>query len=248
MTRSGRVALVTGSTQGLGRAMAQRLIDDGVRVVVTGRSEERAAGVAAELDDTGERALGLGLDVASREQLAAVVATVERLWGPIDILVNNAGTTASTGIWDVDDDEWDDVLATNLRSVLIASQLIAPGMRERGWGRIVNHASLAGQQGGAVTGPHYAASKAGILVLTKILAADLAADGVTVNAIAPAATKAPPMEAMGPDKLRMLEERIPVRRVGRPEEVAALVAFLVSDDAGFVTGATYDINGGLFMR
>jgi 3-oxoacyl-[acyl-carrier protein] reductase len=228
--------------------MAARLLADGARVAVTGRSADRAGAVALELDPTGERAIGLGLDVRSREQFTAAVDSVVARWGAIDVLVNNAGTMARTPFAELTDAEWDDVLAVNARSVFIGCQLVAPLMRERGWGRIVNHASMAGQQGGLVSGPHYAASKASIIVLTKIVAAELAADGVTVNAIAPAAIQAPPMREMSPESLSALEARIPVRRTGHDEEVAALVAFLVSDEAGFVTGATYDINGGLFMR
>ena len=121
-------------------------------------------------------------------------------------------------------------------------------MRERGWGRIVNLASLAGQQGGAVAGAHYAASKAGIIVLTKIVAAELAPHGVTCNAIAPAAVRSPVMDGMPADRLEAVRSRIPVGRFGEPEEVAALAAFLVSHEAGYITGATYDVNGGLFMR
>jgi 3-oxoacyl-[acyl-carrier protein] reductase len=248
MAETGRVAIVTGSTQGLGHAMAARLHADGARVVVTGRSSERAAAVAAELDSTGASAIGLGLDVRSRAQFTAAVDAVVARWGGVDVLVNNAGVTSTTPFADVTDAEWDDVLAVNARSVLIGCQLVAPLMRERGWGRIINHASIAGQQGGLVSGPHYAASKASILVLTKIVAAELARYGVTVNAIAPAAIDAPPMREMPPDRRADLEARIPVGRAGREDEVAALVAFLTSDEAGFVTGATYDINGGLFMR
>lgn len=244
----GSIAMVTGSTQGLGKAMAERLLADGARVAVTGRSGTRAASVAAELDPTGERALGVGLDVRSRDQFIAALATVTERWGGIDVLVNNAGVTARTPFADLTDAEWDDVLAVNLRSVFIGCQLVAPVMRQRGWGRIINHASIAGQQGGLVTGPHYAAAKAGILVLTKVIAMELAPYGVTVNAIAPAAADSPPMHELPAEDLASLPTRIPVGRVGRPEEVAALVAFLASEETGFVTGATYDINGGLFMR
>jgi 3-oxoacyl-[acyl-carrier protein] reductase len=248
MSEPVRTAIVTGSTQGLGRAMAERLLADGARVAVTGRSAARAASVASELDPSGEQALGVGLDVRSREQFVAALATVTERWGGVDVLINNAGVTARTPFADLTDSEWDDVLAINLRSVFIACQLVAPAMRDRGWGRIVNHASLAGQQGGLVTGPHYAAAKAGIVVLTKVIAAELAPYGVTVNAIAPAATDSPPMHELPAEDFASLPQRIPVGRVGRPEEVAALVAFLASEQAGFVTGATYDINGGLFMR
>jgi 3-oxoacyl-[acyl-carrier protein] reductase len=245
---AGRVALVTGSTQGLGLAMAIRLLEEGARVVIAGRSAERAAEVAAGLDQRGERVLGVGLDVRSRADFEAAFKRILDRWGQLDVLVNNAGTTAGTRFLEVTDEEWDDVLATNLRSVQIGCQLAAPIMRRQGWGRIINHASLAGQQGGLVTGPHYAASKAGIIVLTKIVAAELAGDGITVNAIAPAAIEAPPMKAMPAEQIEALPRKIPVGRIGLPEDVAALVAFLASDEASFITGSTVDVNGGLFMR
>jgi 3-oxoacyl-[acyl-carrier protein] reductase len=151
-------------------------------------------------------------------------------------------------LWEIDEAEWDDVIATNLRSVLQATQIAGARMRERGFGRIINHASIAGQQGGLVMGAHYAASKAGILVLTKITAQELAPSGVTVNAIAPAAIDGPLMGELGEERAKALAAGIPVRRLGRPEEVGAMVVYLASDLAGYVTGATFDINGGLLMR
>lgn len=169
-------------------------------------------------------------------------------FGDVDILVNNAARTVSRPFWDIPADEWDDVLAVNLRSVLFGCQVVGARLRERGAGRIVNLGSLAGQAGGLVAGAHYAASKAGIGVLTKIVAAELAPHGVTVNCVAPAAIAGPAMDAMPPERVAAAIERIPVGRAGRPEEVAAVVRHLCTDAAASITGATFDVNGGLLMR
>jgi 3-oxoacyl-[acyl-carrier protein] reductase len=243
-----RVALVTGSTQGIGRDIAAELLAGGARVVVSSESGEDAAAVAAELDPTRSQAVGMRLDVRQRADFEAAVAATMAKWGRIDILVNNAGVTVGQDFFDITDDEWDAVLTTNLRSVFLGCQVVAPVMRASGFGRIVNHASLAGQQGGSVAGPHYAAAKAGIIVLTKILAAQLAGDGVTVNAIAPAAIRGPVMETLSATRLEELAASIPVGRFGTAAEVAGLVAYLCSDRAAFITGTTVDINGGLHMR
>jgi 3-oxoacyl-[acyl-carrier protein] reductase len=168
--------------------------------------------------------------------------------GEVDVMVNNAARTVSRPFWEIEQDEWDDVLAVNLRSVLFGCQLAGEQMRERGRGRIINLSSLAGQQGGAVAGAHYAASKAGIIVLTKIVAQELAPHGVTVNAIAPAAVRTPVMDGIPRDRLEALRSRIPVGRFGEAQEVGALAAFLASNEAGYITGATLDVNGGLLMR
>jgi 3-oxoacyl-[acyl-carrier protein] reductase len=202
---------------------------------------EGAARVAASL---GERARTVECDVRSKDSLRRVIEDA----GEIDVMVNNAARTVSGPFWEIPQDEWDDVLAVNLRGVFFGCQLAGEHMRERRRGRIINLASLAGQQGGTVAGAHYAASKAGIIVLTKIVAQELAPYGVTVNAIAPAAVRTPVMDDMPPDRLEAVRQRIPVGRFGEAEEVGALAAFLASDEAGYITGATLDINGGLVMR
>ena len=168
--------------------------------------------------------------------------------GDVDVMVNNAARTVSRPFWEIEKEEWDDVLAVNLRGVFFGCQLAGEHMRHRGRGRIINLSSLAGQQGGAVAGAHYAASKAGIIVLTKIVAQELAPHGVTVNAIAPAAVRTPVMDEMPADRLEGVRQRIPVGRFGEAEEVGAVAAFLASDEAAYITGATLDINGGLLMR
>jgi 3-oxoacyl-[acyl-carrier protein] reductase len=202
---------------------------------------EGAGAVARSL---GDRARAVECDVRSKESLRRVVGDVDA----VDVMVNNAARTVARPFWEIEEDEWDDVLAVNLRGVFFGCQLAGERMRERGRGRIINLASLAGQQGGAVAGAHYAASKAGIIVLTKMVAQELAPHGVTVNAIAPAAVRTPVMDAMPADRLEAVRQRIPVGRFGEAEEVGALAAFLASDEAGYITGATLDVNGGLFMR
>ncbi|WP_158881690.1 SDR family NAD(P)-dependent oxidoreductase [Amycolatopsis anabasis] len=241
-----KVALVTGAGRGIGAAIARELHGRGTRVALLDRDD--ASGFAAELDASGETAFAVTADVRAPEELRSAVHEIAERWHSPDILVNNAARTAQKSVWDIECDEWDAVLETNLRSVFAAIRLCAPAMRERGWGRIVNLASLAGQQGGLVAGAHYASSKAGILVLTKIFARELAPYDVTVNAVAPGPVRTPVMDDMDAGELRRAMSAIPVGRFGRPEEVAAIVGHLCGDEAGFITGSTVDINGGVFMR
>jgi 3-oxoacyl-[acyl-carrier protein] reductase len=241
MTLDGRAAIVTGAAQGLGEAIARALHARGATVALADLNVEGAEDVAASL---GERARAVECDVRSKESLRRVLEEA----GEVDVMVNNAARTVSRPFWEIEEDEWDDVLAVNLRGVFFGCQLAGAQMRGRGRGRIINLSSLAGQQGGTVAGAHYAASKAGIIVLTKIVAQELAPHGVTVNAIAPAAVRTPVMDDMPAERLEAVRQRIPVGRFGEPEEVGALAAFLASDEAGYITGATLDANGGLLMR
>lgn len=245
---SDRVAVVTGAGRGLGAAIATTLHAAGHRVALLDLDGDSATAAAAQLDPTGATAVGVRADVADPDALRSALRDATDQLGSPDVLVNNAGRTVPRSVWDIELDEWDDVLATNLRSVLVATRELAPAMRERGFGRVVNMASLAGQQGGLIAGAHYAASKAGIIVLTKVFAKDLAASGVTVNAVAPAAVRTPVMDDMDPAELARSTAGIPVGRLGRAEEVAELVGFLCREDAGYITGTTVDINGGISMR
>ncbi|WP_037344460.1 SDR family NAD(P)-dependent oxidoreductase [Sciscionella sediminilitoris] len=242
------IALVTGAGQGIGAAIAERLHANGFRVALLDIDHAAASAAAARLDSRERTAIGVAADVREPAAVRTALEQVRERLGSPDVLVNNAGRTVPKLVWDIELDEWDDVLATNLRSVLLLTRELAPAMAERGWGRVVNLTSLAGQQGGLVAGAHYASSKAGIIVLTKIFARELAASGVTVNAVAPAAVHTPVMADMPQDQLDKAVESIPVGRFGRAGEVAGLVGYLCGPDAGYVTGATMDINGGVFMR
>jgi 3-oxoacyl-[acyl-carrier protein] reductase len=237
---SGRGAVVTGAAQGLGEAIARALHAQGARVTL---ADIDLAGCERVATDLGPPARAAPVDVRDHSSLARLLDEA----GEVEILVNNAARTVARPLWEIDQEEWDDVLATNLRSVFFGCQLAGPRLRERGWGRIVNLASIAGQQPGAM-GAHYAASKAGILIVTKLFAAELAPAGVTVNAIAPAAVRTPAFDQLSEERLEALRRRIPVDRFGDPGEIGELVSFLCSDAAGYITGATLDVNGGLLMR
>ncbi|MDZ4729681.1 MAG: SDR family NAD(P)-dependent oxidoreductase [Xanthomonadales bacterium] len=244
----GKTAFVTGAAQGLGAAIAHAMHAAGARVILTDVCEA-VEKTAAEMKDTGaDRVFTANLDVRDIGAFEKTFTSFAERTGGIDIVVNNAAVTVIRNIWEIDLQEWDDVLATNLRSVFFGCQIAGRHLKDKGWGRIINLTSLAGQQPSRVAGAHYAASKAGIISITKNFAQALAGTGVTVNALAPAAIRTPIMDTLPTDRIEALTKAIPVGRVGDPAEVGAAGVFLASDHASFITGTTIDINGGLYMR
>lgn len=246
---SARVALVTGAGGGLGTALAVGLHAAGYRVALADTDEGSAAAAAARLDPSGGTALPLRLDVREVGHWTRALSALLDRWGAAHVLVNNAAMTVARPVMEIPPDEFDAVLAVNLRGTFLGCQVFGGHFRDRGHGRIVNMASLAGQNGGTATGAHYAASKAGIVALTKVFARDLAAFGVTVNAIAPGPLDTPMVHrTVPPERLDALRAAIPVGGLGDPGFVASLVVQLASPEAAFATGATWDVNGGLYMR
>jgi 3-oxoacyl-[acyl-carrier protein] reductase len=227
----GRVALVTGGASGIGAASAARLRAEGAEVAVFDR-------------ESTEGYLSLTGDIASSPDVNAAVAKIQAELGRIDILVNSAGVPgASLRTVDVSDEEWQRVFAINANGSFYMCRAVLPGMIERGYGRIVLVASIAGKEGNPMAAA-YSASKAAVIAMTKAIAKDVAGTGVLVNCIAPAVIETPILDGLSQHHIDYMVERIPLGRMGTPAEVAALIAFLASEDLSFSTGATYDISGG----
>lgn len=242
-----QTALITGAAAGLGNVIAAHLLEQGFQVVLTDVDAARAQQAADALDS--DNVLALGLDIRQPEDfIRALDATLAR-FGSLQVLVNNAALTLATPVMEIGVEEFDRVITTNLRGTFVGCQTMGRYFAAQGYGRIINLASLAGQNGGTASGAHYAASKGGILTLSKIFARELSKAGVTVNAIAPGPMDSPMVHALVPEeKMAGLLAMIPVGKLGEAEFVAQVVALLASPQASFVTGATWDINGGLFMR
>ncbi|XEG69858.1 SDR family oxidoreductase [Pseudomonas sp. abacavir_1] len=244
-----RTALVTGASRGLGECIARRLHDAGYRVALADVRLGDAQRLADELDPSGASVLAVELDVREKADFERARDLLQARWGGCDILVNNAGVSRVAALMDITPEEFDASLAVNLRGTFVACQVFGAHFAARGFGRIVNIASLAGQNGGTATGGHYAAAKGGVATLTKVFARELAPAGVTVNSISPGPLDLPVVrETVAPERLEQILKTIPVGRLGDPDYVADSVLLLVADNASSVTGACWDINGGLFMR
>lgn len=235
-----RVALVTGGTRGIGRAVVWRLAREGCAVAVNARSEDAVHQEVAELTASGHRALACPADVSSGAAVEAMVERVLQTWGQLDVLVNSAGIFQKAPFLELSEEAWRAMLEVHLSGTFLCCRYAAPAMVARGRGAIVNLASSAALTGGT-SGVHYAAAKGGVLSLTKALARELASSGVRVNAVIPAKIETAMLE---PGEAEALKRAIPLGRWGQPEEVAEVVAFLASDAASYVVGATIEVTGG----
>ena len=243
----GQAVLVTGAGRGVGEEIARLFHRSGARVAVSDVDGDAAQSVAQTLDPSGTTAMALALDVRRREAFEAARDRIAGAWGRVDVVVNNAGYAKRTPIQEISPEEFDDIVAINMKSVFLSCQIFAEHMRANGYGRIVNVTSLAGQKGGTVASAHYAAAKAGATMLSKYFAMQLAGSGVTVNAISPGPI-ATAKGRLSPEQIERIEDLVPIGRFAEASEIASAAAMLASNQGGFFVGATLDMNGGLFMR
>jgi 3-oxoacyl-[acyl-carrier protein] reductase len=243
---SERVVLVTGASRGLGRAMAKRFLDEGAKVAVHVRTLDRADAVVREL---GDNAFAVAGDLTARGGPASIVGAAAGRYNRLDVLVNNAAVAPATRIEDIPEDEWRETIEVNLTAAFLCLHAAIPIMKRQGYGRIVNISSTAGRAVSTLAGAHYTASKAGLLGLTRAAAKELGPHGITVNAICPGIFDTELARGAASDeRLDTLRKNFPVQRLGRPDELGELICFLASESAGYITGASIDINGGsLFM-
>ena len=245
---TGRRAFVTGAGSGIGRAISRVFAENGARVAIADINLEAAGRVAGEIREAGGQVVAVETDVTSPGSVATAIETTAGAFGGIDILVNNAGIYPMRKLEQISLDEWNHVVDVNLTGVFICTQAALPYLKKSDCGRIINMSSLAGQTGGILAPAHYAATKAGIIGFTKVLASALAQHGITANCIAPGTTETPGVAKWDPPMRERLLHRVPLGRLGRPEDVAAAALYLASDGAAWVTGATLDVSGGLAMR
>ncbi|MFZ7273845.1 3-oxoacyl-ACP reductase FabG [Avibacterium avium] len=239
----GKIALVTGATRGIGRAIAEELGAKGAFVIGTATSEKGAESISAYL---GEKGKGLVLNVADAQSIDAVLAQIKADFGDIDILVNNAGITRDNLLMRMKDEEWFDILQTNLTSVFHLSKAMLRSMMKKRFGRIITIGSVVGSMGNPGQA-NYCAAKAGLIGFSKALAKEVASRGITVNVVAPGFIATDMTDALTEEQKAATLANVPAGRLGEPKDIAKAVAFLASDDAGYITGSTLHVNGGMYM-
>jgi len=243
-TLENRVALITGGAGGIGVAVARRFVEAGAKVALADLRADAAEEAAAQLNANDHQALGLGGDVSNAADAAALIQRTLDEFGRIDILINNAGIMGRTApLWELSDEDWDQVLRIDLTSVFLVSRAVIPHMRESGSGCIVSVASIAGKEGTPRLIP-YSVAKAGIIAFTKALGKEVITEGIRVNCVAPGVVETPLLDQLPPEAVEVMLSKAPMGRFGTAEEVAAVVHFLVSDDASFVTAQCFDVSGG----
>ncbi len=243
---SKRTALITGASRGIGKACAEVLSLAGYRLVLTARSIEKLQEVASEIAGNGGEVFPLELDLSTRDMIPDAISRAIKEFGRIDILVNNAGMTKDGLAVRMKPSDWQAVLDTNLSGAFYATQQVLPGMMRERWGRVVNISSVVGEMGNPGQA-NYVASKAGLIGLTKSLAQELGSRNITVNAVAPGFIETDMTHGLTPELKQKMIDQTPLRRIGTPQDVAAAVKFLVSEEAGFITGHVLDVNGGIYM-
>jgi len=242
----GRISLVTGASQGIGRACAIALAQAGATVALAARNEGKLAEAVAEIEAAGGQAAAFGLDLASEESIKASAKAVLERFGKVEILVNNAGITRDGLMMAMKRADWDNVLGTNLTGAFLLTQAVLRPMLKNRWGRIINISSVVGRTGQAGQ-VNYAASKAGLIGMTRSLAREVASRGITVNAVAPGYIETPMTAALDAQQRAAILAQIPLGRVGTDAEIAQSIVFLASYAAGYITGHVLDVNGGMFM-
>jgi 3-oxoacyl-[acyl-carrier protein] reductase len=246
MSLQGKIALVTGASRGIGAAIADLLGEQGATVIGTATSESGAASISARFAEKGLVGKGLALNVNDAEAVESAVKAISTEFGAPTILVNNAGITRDNLMLRMKDDEWNDVINTNLTAVFRVSKACLRGMTKARWGRIINISSVVGSMGNAGQ-TNYSATKAGVEGFTRSLAREIGARGITVNAVAPGFIDTDMTKELPEAQREALQTQIPAARLGQPEEIAAAVAFLASEAAGYITGDTLHVNGGMYM-
>jgi 2-hydroxycyclohexanecarboxyl-CoA dehydrogenase len=246
MSLNGKAAIVTGGGSGIGRAISLRLAKDGAAVAVWDLNGASAQETVGLIEAAGGRGLACTVDASEADQIEAAAAQTRSALGPIAILVNNAGISGFNRIEEIDEAMWDRMMRINLKGPFLCVKAVLPDMRAAGWGRIVNISSSSAQ-GGAAMNSHYAASKGGVIGFTKALAMELAPTGITVNNVPPGFVDTPMLRA-APFDVAQVSAMRPMKRPGRPEDIAAACAYLVSEDAGYVTGHTLSVNGGAYLN